>query len=83
MIQDKSPPGVNGWNTAVLDEIIAAKKRPKANWDTTEDHAHVLANYFTRYNFVRLHQALKVIPAMAAGETSDMVEVLEYWEVSQ
>jgi hypothetical protein len=36
--------------------------------------------YFTHYNFVRIHQTLKITPAMAAGVTtkllSDMVKVL-------
>ena len=38
------------------------------------------------YNFVRIHQTLKVTPAMAAGvtsklgEMSDMVKVPEDWE---
>jgi hypothetical protein len=37
-------------------------------------------------NFVRIHQTLKITPAMAAGvtdklwEMSDMVKVLEDWE---
>jgi hypothetical protein len=41
------------------------------------------------YNFVCIHQTLKVTPAMAAGvtsmlwEMSDMVKVLEDWEASQ
>src|SRR2546423_2844494 len=40
------------------------------------------------YNFVRIHQTLKVTPAMAAGvskklwEVSDIVEVLEQWELA-
>jgi hypothetical protein len=40
------------------------------------------------YNFVRIHQTLKISPAMAAGvtdklwEMSDMVKVLEDWEAS-
>ena len=39
--------------------------------------------YFMHYNFVRIHQTLKVTPAMAAGvmsklwEIADMVKVLE------
>jgi IS1 family transposase len=51
-----------------------------------ENHAHMMALYFMHYNFVRLHQTLKVTPAMAAGvtsklwEMSDMVKVLEDWE---
>lgn len=51
-----------------------------------ENHAHMMAIYFMHYNFVRLHQTLKVTPAMAAGvtsklwEMSDLVTVLEEWE---
>jgi IS1 family transposase len=53
-----------------------------------ENHAHMMAIYFMHYNFVRIHQTLKVTPAMAAGvtsklwEMSDMVTVLEEWEAS-
>jgi hypothetical protein len=42
--------------------------------------------YFMHNNFVRIHQTLKVTPAMAAGvskrllEMSDLVDVLEAWE---
>jgi hypothetical protein len=41
------------------------------------------------YNFVRIHQTLKVTPAMAAGvtqrlwEMTDVVEMLEAWEESR
>jgi len=51
-----------------------------------ENHAHMMAIYFMHYNFVRIHQTLKITPAMAAGvtsklwEMSDMVKVLEGWE---
>ena len=54
-----------------------------------ENHAHMMAIYFMHYNFVRIHQTLKISPAMAAGvtdklwEMSDMVKVLEDWEVGQ
>jgi hypothetical protein len=40
------------------------------------------------YNFVRIHQTLKVTPAMAAGEThrlwemTDLVEMVEAFEAS-
>lgn len=50
------------------------------------NHAHMMAVYFMHYNFVRIHQTLKVTPAMAVGvsdklwEMSDMVKVLEDWE---
>ena len=51
-----------------------------------ENHAHMMAIYFMHYNFVRIHQTLKITPAMAAKvtaklwEMSDMVKVLEEWE---
>jgi hypothetical protein len=50
------------------------------------NHDHMMAIYFMHYNFVRIHQTLKVTPAMAAGvtaklwEMADMVKVLEDWE---
>ena len=54
-----------------------------------ENHAHMMAIYFMHYNFVRIHQTLRVTPAMAAmvtgrlWEMSDMVKVLEDWETSE
>ena len=51
-----------------------------------ENHAHMMAIYFMHYNFVRIHQTLKITPAMAAGvtdklwEIADMVKVLVDWE---
>jgi IS1 family transposase len=51
-----------------------------------ENHAHAMALHFLYYNFVRIHQTLKVTPAMAAGVTTrlweigDIVDVLEAWE---
>jgi hypothetical protein len=48
-----------------------------------------MAVYVMHYNFVRIHQTLKVTPAMAAGvtpqlwEMSDTVKVLEDWESKQ
>lgn len=54
-----------------------------------ENHEHMMAIYFMHYNFVRIHQTLKITPAMAAGvtnelwEMSDMVDRLEAWESQQ
>jgi IS1 family transposase len=48
-----------------------------------ENHVAALAVYFMYYNFVRIHQTLRVTPAMAAGVTtklwdiSDIVMLLE------
>ena len=54
-----------------------------------ENHAHMMAIYFMHYNFVRIHQTLRITPAMAAKvtgklwEMSDMVAVLEEWETAR
>jgi IS1 family transposase len=51
-----------------------------------ENHAHAMALHFLYYNFVRIHQTLKMTPAMAAGvtkrlwEMTDIVDVLEAFE---
>jgi IS1 family transposase len=42
-----------------------------------EDHEHALALYFMYYNFCRIHQTLRVTPAMEAG-VSDHV-----WELNE
>jgi len=51
-----------------------------------ENHTHAVALHMMYYNFVRIHQTLKVTPAMAAGvtkrlwEMTDVVEMLEAFE---
>ncbi|WP_316214954.1 MULTISPECIES: helix-turn-helix domain-containing protein [unclassified Bradyrhizobium] len=51
-----------------------------------ENHAAAIALHTMYYNFVRIHQTLKVTPAMAAGvtdklwEMDDLVVMLEQWE---
>ena len=48
-----------------------------------ENHTHMIAIYFMHYNFVRIHQTLKITPAIAARvtykiwEMTDMIKVLE------
>ena len=52
------------------------------------NHAHAMALHFLYYNFVRIHKTLRMTPAMAAGvtnrlwEMSDIVGVLEAWEIT-
>jgi len=54
-----------------------------------ENHMHALSIYFMHYNFVRIHQTLRVTPAMQAGVTDrlwsleDMVGIVDEWEASE
>jgi hypothetical protein len=54
-----------------------------------QNHAHAMALHFLYYNFARIHQTLKVTPAMRASvtkrlwEMTDVVDMLEAWEVAQ
>jgi IS1 family transposase len=53
-----------------------------------ENHAAAIALHMMYYNFVRIHQTLKVTPAMAAGvtdklwEMDDLVTLVEQWELA-
>ena len=40
-----------------------------------ENHAHAVALHFAYYNFVKIHQTLKITPAMAAGVTDRLWEI--------
>lgn len=42
-----------------------------------ENHAHALALYFMYYNFCRIHQTLRITPAMAANVTDHVWEIAE------
>lgn len=54
-----------------------------------ENHIHALSIYFMHYNFVRIHQTLRVTPAMEAGVTdrlwdfSDIVRIVDEWEANR
>lgn len=54
-----------------------------------ENHVYGLAIYFMHYNYVRIHQTLRVSPAMAAGVSKtlwsmdDVVKMIEEWEAGQ
>jgi hypothetical protein len=42
-----------------------------------ENHEHALALYFMHYNFCRIHQTLRVTPAMEAGITDHVLSLDE------
>jgi len=53
-----------------------------------QNHIWAVSLHFMHYNFCRIHQSLRVTPAMAAGvsnrlwEITDIVRLLEEWEAS-
>jgi len=53
-----------------------------------ENHFYALAIYFMHYNFARIHQTLRVSPAMAAGVNNtllsleDIVRITDEWEAA-
>ena len=42
-----------------------------------ENHVHAVALHFMYYNFCRIHSALKITPAMAAGVTEHLWEICD------
>lgn len=52
-----------------------------------ENHAHMVALYTVWYNWIKIHQSLRVTPAMQAGlsdrafEMTDLVELIEHAEI--
>ncbi len=54
-----------------------------------ENHYYALAIYFMHYNFVRIHQTLRVSPAIAAGVSEtlfsieDIVRITDEWEANK
>lgn len=47
-----------------------------------ENHEHALAIYFMYYNFVRIHTTLKETPAMAAGVTGKLFEMVDLVKIT-
>lgn len=46
-----------------------------------ENHANAIALHFAYYNFVRIHQTLRMTPAMAAGVTDRLWEMADLVEI--
>jgi IS1 family transposase len=40
-----------------------------------ENHAHMVALHFMHYNFCRIHQSLRITPAMAAGVVDHVMDI--------
>lgn len=48
-----------------------------------ENHAHSVALFYMHYNFVRVHQSLRVTPAMEAGLTSRLWSIQDIVELAE
>ncbi len=54
-----------------------------------ENHVHAVSLHFMYYNFCRIHQSLRVTPAMAAGVTdrlfdvADIVRIIDEYETAE
>ena len=48
-----------------------------------ENHAHSVALFYMHYNFVRVHQSLRVTPAMEAGLTSHVWSIQDIVELAE
>ena len=42
-----------------------------------ENHMHAISLYFMFYNFCKIHKTLRVTPAMAAGVSETLWEILD------
>ena len=53
-----------------------------------QNHIHALSIYFRHYNFMRIHQTLRVTPAMEAAVTDrmwlleDVVALVDEWKAN-
>jgi hypothetical protein len=48
-----------------------------------ENHGHSVALFYMHYNFVRVHQSLRVTPAMEAGLTSTVWSIQNIVELAE
>jgi len=46
-----------------------------------ENHMHMVALYTVRYNFVKMHKAVRMTPAMAAGVTDKLWSMTDLAEM--
>jgi nicotinamide mononucleotide adenylyltransferase len=47
-----------------------------------DNHIHMVALFHMHYNFVRVHQTLRVTPAMEAGISSHVWSILQILELT-
>ena len=70
----------------IARELTPEERGVDAFSKKVENHAHAVALHMMYYNFVRIHQTVRMTPAMAAGvtkrlwEMTDVMDVLEAFE---
>jgi len=78
-----SPHGVRVVNLTMRMQMRRFTRLTNAFSKKMENHEHAVALHMMHYNFCRVHQTLRVTPAMAAGiadhvwEIGEIVDLLE------
>ena len=74
-----SPPKAGCWvRFREQSRVISREcRRTNAFSKKIENHMHSVALFYMHYNFVRIHQTLRVTPAMAAGVTARLWSVAD------
>jgi hypothetical protein len=57
--------------------LLFRRRGPSQIFKKARKHEHSLALYFMHYNFCRIHQTLRVTPAMEAGITDHVLSLDE------
>ena len=74
--------GMNGtFLPALSNSRIAANRIRSRTQDDTDNHIAAIAIYFMHYNFCRVHQTLRVTPAMEAGLSNHVWSMEELCEL--
>jgi len=69
-------------NLTMRSNIRRFVRRTNAHSKKIDNHAHAVALHFMYYNFARVHQSIRVSPAMAAGVTDRLWSIHEILEMS-
>jgi hypothetical protein len=81
VIQHRAIPLAHFFPLLVLPVSVAVTRNTAAGASRLsvrqENHEHAVSLHFMHYNFCRIHQSLRVTPAMAAGVTDHVWELEE------
>jgi len=64
------------WTVILYSGSVGSKEKNTSSRQKVKNHGHAIALHFMHYNFCRIHQTLRITPAMAAGVSEKV------WEIS-